>query len=137
MIARAKRASLFRAIMAAARQQLRMVLFGLTLALGAPLPAQQEAHYGFLYDLHQLTLESGWRQEILGPLYYHTHWGSNTTCAVCPLFSWSRNSDPDLDIVEWDILYPLISHDRFGRGNKPAPDIVPAVFPSTLPAADK
>jgi len=114
MIARAKRASLFRAIMAAARQQLRMVLFGLTLALGAPLPAQQEAHYGFLYDLHQLTLESGWRQEILGPLYYHTHWGSNTTCAVCPLFSWSRNSDPDLDIVEWDILYPLISHDRFG-----------------------
>jgi hypothetical protein len=71
-------------------------------------------HHGFLYDKHRLTLESGLEWEILGPLYLRREWETSQLLAFPPLFSYQRDSDPDVDAVEYDFLYPVLTYDRFG-----------------------
>lgn len=72
-----------------------------------------EAEAGFLFSRHQLTLEAGERTEAFGPLYYEQDTESEDILACPPFFSHSVR--PDLDAEEYDILYPLLSFDRFGR----------------------
>ena len=59
-----------------------------------------------------LTLKPGTREEWVGPLYYREVSEGQTTWAIPPL--WSRTVQPDVEMEEYDILYPLLSYDRFG-----------------------
>ena len=59
-----------------------------------------------------LTLAPGTREEWLGPLYYRQVSDGQTTWAIPPLFS--RTVKPDVEMEEYDVLYPLLSYDRFG-----------------------
>lgn len=59
-----------------------------------------------------LTMDSGSRREVLGPLYYDQFSEGRRTIAVPPLFSWLN--DPGLEYREFDVLYPFLTYDRFG-----------------------
>lgn len=59
-----------------------------------------------------LTLAPGTREEWLGPLYYKEVSDGQTTWAIPPF--WSRTVKPDVEMEEYDILYPFLSYDRFG-----------------------
>ena len=72
----------------------------------------EPVHAGFFYDEFKLTLEEGFRIEALGPLYYNEHKDSQRTWAIPPLFAYSE--DPSTESIEYDVLYPLLSLDRFG-----------------------
>lgn len=48
----------------------------------------------------------------MGPFYYRQNRESETTVAVPPLFSNTR--DETLDAAEFDFLYPLLTYDRYG-----------------------
>ncbi|MGI8966047.1 MAG: hypothetical protein ACR2H1_08180 [Limisphaerales bacterium] len=67
---------------------------------------------GPLYDDFSLTLSSGHRTEIAGPLYFFEQNDSQRQWAVPPLFSYTH--DPDVEAEEFDFLYPLLTYDRFG-----------------------
>jgi len=88
---------------------------------------------GPLYDQFKLTLENGDRTEALGPLFYDEDAGVRRTWAVPPFVS--SAIDPSVELSEFDILYPLITCDRYGEqyrwqffqilswGGGPMPDI--------------
>ena len=75
--------------------------------------AATKSDAGFLFSSHQLTLEAGERTEALGPLFYQQETEAENILAFPPFFSHSVR--PDLDAEEYDILYPLLSLDRYGR----------------------
>ncbi len=93
----------------------------ITLALLLLLQVVQTLHMrgsdpwncGPIFDSFHLTLTSGYRTEALGPFYYLESQSEQTTWALPPLFSSSRN--PDLETREYDFLYPLLTYDRFGE----------------------
>ncbi len=64
-----------------------------------------------LFSPRPLTLEPGTRQDI-GPFFYREQRDSQWTFAVPPLFSYT--TDPEVDMSEFDFVYPLLSYDRFG-----------------------
>jgi len=66
---------------------------------------------GFLYDRFSLTLEAGKRTEMFGPLFYKQRRNADGIAAVPPLFS---HTEYPTDGEEVDILYPLLTYDRFG-----------------------
>jgi len=73
--------------------------------------AEDEFIAGPAYSDYRLTLESGRRQEILGPLFSaqqtDTQWQWNL-----PPFCYTRT--PDVDWTEAEFLYPLFTWRRFG-----------------------
>lgn len=83
-------------------------------------PAGEEGSdpsYGLLLHRFDLTLQPGKRLEAVGPLYFQERlaegahgWG------FPPLVSWTR--DPGTESSELDILYPLLTYDRFGPENR-------------------
>jgi hypothetical protein len=68
---------------------------------------------GPLAHTFPLALEKGERFEALGPLYYQQQSVSNKLWAIPPLIA--RVTDPEVDMTEMDILYPLVTYDRFGK----------------------
>lgn len=70
------------------------------------------SHAGFLFDRHELTLESGWRTEAAGPFFYETETEFENIFAFPPFFS--HSTMPSIDAEEYDVLYPFLSYDRFG-----------------------
>lgn len=76
------------------------------------LAQESSIRLGPLWDEFPLTLESGHRKEG-GPLFYDEKAGSRRTWAITPLLSYTR--DPDLDMVEFDIAYPVLTYDRYGK----------------------
>ncbi|MGH7951830.1 MAG: hypothetical protein ACREFE_07925 [Limisphaerales bacterium] len=70
-------------------------------------------HAGPLFDQFPLTLDSGQRTEILGPLFYDQQKESEKTWALPPFFS--HAADPAVEWQEDDFLYPLMSYDSYGR----------------------
>ena len=70
-------------------------------------------HAGPLFDQFDLTLAPGHRTEAAGPFFYSETQDMQRTLAVPPLFA--HVEDPATDSEEIDVLYPLISYDRFGR----------------------
>src|SRR2546425_2576645 len=68
---------------------------------------------GPLFDEFDLTLASGHRSEALGPLFYSQEQDTQRTSAVPPLFSHTK--DPGTDSEEFDLLYPLLTYDRYGE----------------------
>ena len=68
--------------------------------------------FGPIYDHFALTLQEGERTEVLGPLFSHEQEGTREQWVVAPLFS--EVHDASTDFTEYDVLYPLITYDRFG-----------------------
>jgi hypothetical protein len=66
-----------------------------------------------LFDEFDLTLSAGDRIEAVGPFYYRQQRESETIWAVPPFFAYT--TDPETDFMEYDILYPLLTFDRFGE----------------------
>jgi len=58
-------------------------------------------------------LEPGRRIEAAGPLFYHEIKPSEETWALPPIFS--RSHDSAIDAEEIDIVYPILTYERFGR----------------------
>jgi hypothetical protein len=67
---------------------------------------------GLLFDKFELTLDPGHRTEALGPLFYDEHKESQRTWALPPLLS--STHDPEVELKEFNILYPVLSYDRYG-----------------------
>ncbi len=89
----------------------------LTLCIGLNATLGAEADDGFItagpvYHEFSLTLSSGTRREAAGPLFYQQRSEDTTVWAFPPLFS--RTVDTGTDSEEIDILYPIITYDRFG-----------------------
>jgi len=87
----------------------------LAAALAQPVRGQTSTlSAGPLAHVFPLTLQPGERFETLGPLFYRQHSVSSTLWAIPPLIARTTDNDPDIDMTEMDILYPLLSYDRFG-----------------------
>ena len=76
------------------------------------LGSRADGSIGPIYDEFSLTLATGKRTEAAGPFFYSEQKESQRQIAVPPLFS--RTLDPDVESEEIDILYPLLTYDRFG-----------------------
>ena len=72
----------------------------------------QPLRVGPLYDEFELTLKPGYRIEALGPLHYNQQTQNESTWAVPPLLSYTR--DPAVRLKEFDFLYPVMTYDRYG-----------------------
>jgi len=71
-----------------------------------------EVALGPLVQEFGMTLAPGERTEAVGPFIGYQQTGSEKQFVLAPLFS--RTRDDDLDAEEIDVLYPLLSYDRFG-----------------------
>ncbi|MBI3879549.1 MAG: hypothetical protein HY301_05735 [Verrucomicrobia bacterium] len=67
---------------------------------------------GPLFHEFGLTLETGRGTEALGPLFYEKDAGAIHQWGIPPLMSGWR--DLEADAMEFDLLYPLFTVDRFG-----------------------
>lgn len=92
-----------------------LVIFALTLAWGIAEAAQRTEgpEAGPLFDRFQLTLEPGERTEWFGPLYFEEHKGEVSGWGIPPLLTWTK--DLGTESAELDILYPILTYDRFGK----------------------
>jgi hypothetical protein len=68
---------------------------------------------GFLAHEFDLTLESGTRLEVLGPLFSREERPEEFVWALSPLMSFTTNSG--VDSQKFDLLYPLFTYDRNGK----------------------
>jgi len=68
---------------------------------------------GLLYDRFPLTLSLGSRTEMFGPLFYSEQDDTQHTWALPPLMS--HTFDPITESEEFDIAYPLLTYDRYGK----------------------
>jgi hypothetical protein len=73
---------------------------------------EESAVYGPLYSRFPLTLATGTRTEALGPVFNSEHAGTESSWGISPLFS--VHNDATTDYSEYDVLYPLLTYDRFG-----------------------
>src|SRR5688572_32974786 len=67
---------------------------------------------GPLFSEFRLTLDLGRRIEVGGPLFYSERRDEVTQWALPPLMS--LTADEGVDSREFDLLYPLLTYDRFG-----------------------
>lgn len=72
----------------------------------------QPLRIGPLYDRFDLTLDEGERTEAVGPFWYRQQRGTERTWAVPPILSYTRDSD--LELTEFDFVYPVLTYDRYG-----------------------
>jgi hypothetical protein len=84
----------------------------LALLIQASALAREPVEFGPLLSKFSLTLQPGERTEALGPLLSLQESESERIWAFSPLFSY-RN-DPLSEVVEFDLIYPLLTHDRIG-----------------------
>jgi len=95
-----------------------LALFGAFLAGGLSnlLPRAQALdsfHAGFLFDRHSQVFETGEETQVVGPFYYYRTNELDSTWALPPFYSnaeWLEGVGQ-----EYDILYPLLSFDRYGN----------------------
>ncbi|HXG46269.1 MAG TPA: hypothetical protein VNO52_01495 [Methylomirabilota bacterium] len=94
---------------------LRWFSVGLLLLGGDAARAEAGDLKGFGPALHEfkLTLKAGRRVEAAGPLFYREESGDVSTWAISPLLSYAR--DVGVDSTEMDLLYPVITFDRYGE----------------------
>jgi hypothetical protein len=92
---------------------MRISSLGLVLCLCLSVFAEGDFHAGFLFDDFKLTLTEGHRTEALGPLFYEQQSDLGLTWAVPPLFS--HHIEPQIDALENNFLYPLLTYERFGK----------------------
>ena len=99
----------------AMRSLIVTAFLGALLAAGTSAALAFSADAGPLVDTFPLTLVPGQRTEVLGPLYFSQDSQNDHTWGLPPFFSYRRNPDPDLDVEEYDVLYPVLTHSRYGR----------------------
>ncbi|MEO6034070.1 MAG: hypothetical protein ABIQ35_02325 [Verrucomicrobiota bacterium] len=87
------------------------ILFFFLHLLGV-IAAQAELSIGPIYDEFPLVLAPGKRMEAAGPIFSWEEKESQRQFALPPLFS--RTVDPDVESEEIDVLYPLLTYDRYG-----------------------
>jgi hypothetical protein len=75
-----------------------------------PISAQISA--GPVFSEFGLTLESGRRTEVFGPIFYFDEREETSQWAFPPLMSYTH--DRGVDGTEFDILYPILTYDRSG-----------------------
>lgn len=82
-----------------------------------PVSAEEHGfHWGPVWDSSPLTLEDGQRNEAVGPFFYLESQPNQSTWAIPPVMS-SLNA-PDTDSQEFDLLYPILTYDRYGSEYK-------------------
>jgi len=89
-----------------------IIVFCCVLALPALSQEDEDVAAGPLFADFPLTLQSGYRREAAGPLYYYQQSGSQEQWALPPWICYTKT--PDVDWTEMEILYPLITYRRFG-----------------------
>lgn len=67
---------------------------------------------GPAFSEFRLTLDVGTRTEVAGPIFYSEEKEDQTQWALPPLMSYTH--DPVLPSTEFDLLYPVLTYDRFG-----------------------
>jgi len=73
----------------------------------------QECLAGPAYAKFDLTLDSGWRKEAAGPLFYEQVANGQKQWAFPPFFC--RTATPDVDWNEWDLFIRLLTTDGLAR----------------------
>ena len=71
-----------------------------------------ETNIGPAFSHYALTLEPGERTEAAGPFYYEQQRDTEHTIGFPPFYTHVK--DPDLEMEEYDIVYPVLTYDRFG-----------------------
>ena len=94
-------------------QGLRFCGFALVLSYVSPASAEDVFHAGLLFDEFPLTLDAGQRTEAAGPFFYDQQKDAEETWAVPPLFSHDTNSA--FESREDDLVYPLLTYERYGK----------------------
>ncbi|MEW6303455.1 MAG: hypothetical protein AB1705_08300 [Verrucomicrobiota bacterium] len=89
-------------------------VLGLALLLPWPVASQAagDVEAGFLFHEFPLTLAEGHRSEALGPLFSYERREHELLSAIPPLVA--RVENDETDFTEIDVLYPLLTYDRFG-----------------------
>ena len=90
----------------------RVTVLFVFIGLFVVVSARAERAFGPIYNESPLVLAPGKRVEVLGPLLYWEEKDSQRQFALPPLFS--RTLDPDVESEEIDVLYPILSYDRYG-----------------------
>lgn len=67
---------------------------------------------GPAYSKFKLTLQSGYREEALGPFYYSQQTTEQSQFAFPPFYC--HTLTPDVGWSEWEFLYPIADYRRFG-----------------------
>ena len=98
------------------RQWFRRLALGMVLSAFALPAGAEETPLGPLYHQFKLTLDSGHRTEVAGPLYYHEEiadeWEQLRTWAAPPIFSYGL--DEDLDREFFDFAWKGLTYRRYG-----------------------
>src|SRR5580765_4754798 len=68
---------------------------------------------GPLFHEFYQTLVPGQRTEAVGPFFYNEQHGTQKTWAIPPLISYA--TDTAVGLKELDILYPVLTYDRYGE----------------------
>lgn len=91
-----------------------LALVGIGLAFGSEAQgaAAWTSSLGLLYERFDLVLEPGFRREWMGPFYSQEQRGEAYGWAAPPFASWTKDSGTES--AELDVLYPLLTYDRFG-----------------------
>src|ERR1041385_182518 len=76
----------------------------------------EEIAAGPWYHQFRLTLEPGERTEAFGPFFYSEEREAFHQWAIPPLFSSTK--DEQTGFVEVDVLYPILTYDRFGTESR-------------------
>lgn len=82
------------------------------LGFGAAARAEPP-HLGLLWDRFPLTLGEGCRTEAAGPFFHDEQTPERSQWALSPFFAHVQRHDVDAE--EMDVLYPLLTYDRYGR----------------------
>ena len=91
---------------------MRAAITLILLGLWGAVPVEAGQPLGPLYGEFPLVLAPGKRIEAVGPLFSWEAKESQRQLAFPPFFS--RTVDPDVESEEIDVLYPILSYDRYG-----------------------
>jgi hypothetical protein len=78
--------------------------------------ADDFVNFAPLYSKAPLTLNQGYRREILGPLLSYENNEGLAGWTFSPLFSYRK--DTEIDRKEWELVYPILTYDSFGRESR-------------------
>src|SRR5579864_3819668 len=92
------------------------LLFLIVFAVPLDSKAADFLSAGPLFHEFYLTLTPGERIEAAGPLFYKETAETQKTWAVPPLISYT--SDEAVGLKEFDILYPILTYDRYGEQHR-------------------
>ena len=92
--------------------RLRICYLGLAIGFPSAAFAGDGFRAGPIFDQFALVLDSGQRTEAAGPFFYDQRKDSEKTWAVPPLLSY--DADPATESKEFDLLYPVLTYERYG-----------------------